>query len=746
MISPIASYFGPALPEPFVRFELEKELTNRRLLPKTTGDEGKKLRERWEIYRRHLRELAASGGPLRVRNKVIEPIMELLGYTQIDTADAVQTREDLEAGGNLLTTADGQSKLRVWTTPFNEDLDAPSKRGRAYRFSHLRIAQRVLLATGERFGLLTNGVELRLLISDPARPDSQVIIPIDPGWKRSREVPGSFLLLLALAGPNGVAALPEIVDKARLQQARVTKELRDQARQAIEWFLQEVLDHPENREWFAAHPDRSRLARDLWHEGLVTVYRLLFILKLESSDDPARSFGFASTSLWRNTFSPSMALAPYARDVVERGLETGQLLESGLRGLFRMFEQGLECTELVVQPLGGKLFGPNATPILSERPWGERGAAWLLDRLLWTPKKRGSETRERVHYGSLDVEDLGRVYEALLELEPGISSEPMCRLRRQKLEVVVPVAQGLKYRPARPIETNMADESETDDEPETEEDEETTGSGKKTKVEWIEEIAPNRFYLRVGLGRKSSGSYYTPHSFVRFLVQETLGPQVEERSPDKDPKPLEILKLKVLDPAMGSGHFLVEACRFLGEKLYEACRLCDEKALDAERRSENAKNDDDRAAALEVLHEWRQRIIDLPDPDDELAKTEFVPRIRENQALEPVAGYLPSKSLLPGTSTARRRPSAAGWWRRTASTASTRTRSPSNWRSSPSGSNRMPRECRSPSSITAWSWATRSPARSGTGCSFAPANPTRPSKTSSAEGSTAISSAPDARP
>ena len=201
-------------------------------------------------------------------------------------------------------------------------------------------------------------------------------------------------------------------------------------------------------------------------------------------------------------------------------------------------------------------------------PGANAAYAWLLDRLLWTPKKRGSETRERVHYGSLDVEDLGRVYEALLELEPGISSEPMCRLRRQKLEVVVPVAQGLKYRPARPIETDMADESETDDEPETEEDEETTGSGKKTKVEWIEEIPPNRFYLRVGLGRKSSGSYYTPHSFVRFLVQETLGPQVEERSPDKDPKPLEILKLKVLDPAMGSGHFLVEACRFLGEKLY----------------------------------------------------------------------------------------------------------------------------------------------------------------------------------
>jgi hypothetical protein len=170
---------------------------------------------------------------------------------------------------------------------------------------------------------------------------------------------------------------------------------------------------------------------------------------------------------------------------------------------------------------------------------------------------------------------------------------------------------------------------------------------------WIEEIPPDRFYLCVGLGRKASGSYYTPHSFVRFLVQETLGPQVEERSPPADPKPLEILKLKVLDPAMGSGHFLVEACRFLGEKLYEACRLCDERALDAERKADAARTDEARQSAHDAALEWRQRIIDLPDPDDELAKLELAPRANGEPSLEPVAGYLPSKSLLPGTSTAR---------------------------------------------------------------------------------------------
>jgi len=622
-------FTGPALPEPFVKFELENELNKLKLLPKTTGIEGKELKEDWEAYRRHLAQLAVRGGPVRVRNQAIEPLCQRLGYTgDIVSGGDVETREGRESGGHLLTGQNGD-KLRIWATDLDEDLDAPAKRGQAYRFSHLRIAQRVLLASGERVGLLTNGVELRLLISDPARPDSQVIFSLDPAWKRSRDVPDSYRLLLALAAPDGVKAIPDLVDKARLQQARVTKDLRDQARQAVQRFIQEVLDHPGNAQWVSEQTDREALARALWHEGLKIVYRLLFILKLETSDDPARSFTFASTSLWRNTFSPSMALARFAPKVLYDGVETGGLLEHGLRGLFRMFHEGIECTELNVKPLGGALFGVDATPVLSRLRWGERAVAHLLDQLLWTTPKKKAGVRERVHYGPLDVEDLGRVYEALLELEPGISGEPMCRLRRQKLEVVVPLAQGEKYRPA--AATVVADDGQdADDQEEDEaadEEDEAPKRGKKTTVQWIEEIPPSRFYLRVGLGRKASGSYYTPHSFVRFLVQETLGPQVAERSPPDDPQPSEILKLRVLDPAMGSGHFLVEACRFLGHHLYEAVRLCDEKATAAERRADSAKRKEDREPALAEAQKFRQRIIELPDPDDEIVR------------------YLPSRSV-----------------------------------------------------------------------------------------------------
>src|SRR6202034_4241280 len=96
-------------------------------------------------------------------------------------------------------------------------------------------------------------------------------------------------------------------------------------------------------------------------------------------------------------------------------------------------------------------------------------------------------------------------------------------------------------------------------------------------------------YLRAGMGRKASGSFYTPHEFVRFLVRETLDPKIAALSPLDDPHPARLLTLKIVDPATGSGHFLVEACRHLGEALYDSCRVCDELAVAAEMAAVDAK-------------------------------------------------------------------------------------------------------------------------------------------------------------
>lgn len=630
------AFTGPALPDSFVRLELEKELKD--LLPKTSGEAGRALADSWDAYRRHLRELVSSGGPLRVRNAVIAPLADRLGYSRIEEAPEVTTREGIEHGGGFL--AGDAGRLRFWTTALAEDLDAPARRGHAFRFSHLRVAQRVLLAAGERVGLLTNGIELRLLYSDPARTDSQIEIPIESHWKRCRDVPDSYRLLVALASPAGLKALPELVEQARLRQTGVTKDLRRQAREAVECFVQGLLDHPANQAILAAHGDKARLADQLWYEGLINIFRLLFVLKMESVDDPARAFSFASSSLWRNTYSPSVALAPVVRTVLDQHAASGSFLETSLRSLYRMFTDGLACTEMHVKPLGGALFGENATPLLSSLLWNEEAVAKLLDRLLWTPRSRGSDSRDRVHYGSLTVQDLGRVYESLIELSPGLATEPMCRLRRRKLEVVVPLAQGDKYRAGSPASNEGSpEEDQYPSDPSDPSDETDASPRGNTPIEWIEEIPAGRFYLRVGLGRKASGSYYTPDSFVRFLVKETLGPLCDARSPRDDPQPARLLEIKVADIAMGSGHFLFETCDFLADRLYEACRQCDELAMQAEVKigksevrsqkpevgirtfacaapgTETDPNPDPRPQTPEA---WRARVQALPDPNDEL--------------------------------------------------------------------------------------------------------------------------------
>jgi hypothetical protein len=610
---PDCSVAGPALPEPFLRFELADLLATRGRWPRS----GKALQAAWEPLPRALRMLAGAGGPLRVHNHVIAPLAAGLGYTTLARQEPIATREGAEDAGWLLLAADG-ARLRSFAVAADTDLDAPHRSGRAYRFSAARAAARVLAGCGEQMALLTNGDELRLLLCDGVRPDSHLAIALTgaAGWSQQPHPPDSYRLLRALAGPQGLAALQEIIDAGRLSQARVTKDLRVQARAAVEGFLQAVLDDPANAAALRRHRDRDRLAATLWQEGLVLIYRLLFILKLESAADPARAFSFAGSALWRLALSPNRALGPLVRRHLDQGHDTGRMLTDGLRAVFRLFRDGLSCSELSIAPLGGALFGAQALPLLESLAWSEHAVAVLLDRLLWTTPK-GRE-RERVQYGPLHVEELGRVYEALLELEPGIATQPMLRLRRAKLEVVVPAAA----HPAamKPPGTPRWKSAARADAPQT------------------QAIPAGRFYLRAGLGRKTTGSYYTPHDIVRYLVRETLGPLVAQRSPEGAPDPGAILALKVLDPATGSGHFLVEACRFLGEALYAACRECDALAAAAEAETTCAEAEargaegaatapTGRKATAAVAspaaqpslparaHAWRARIDALPDPD-----------------------------------------------------------------------------------------------------------------------------------
>jgi hypothetical protein len=335
------SLSGSALTAPFLRDGLAQVLKPEQ--PVMAG---------WDTLRGSLGSIG------RGHQRIIMQLARALGYTRAIRQSSVPTRDGQEDGGWLLQSAASPS-LRAWSIANDNDLDGI---GKSCRSSPTRIAQRVLLACGERAGLLTNGETLRLLLCDPSRADSFLSIPLD-SWRDRPLPPDSFRVLLALAGANGLCRLPEVLESARLHQTKVTAGLRRQAREAIVGFINAVLDRV---------PDRHSIdPAALWQEGLVLVYRLLFILKLECPAEAGAGFSFASTRLWRLALSPNLALGPLVRRHLDHGHDTGRMLEDGLRLLFRCFRDGLSCPELHITPLGGVLFGAEATPLHGDSVLGE---------------------------------------------------------------------------------------------------------------------------------------------------------------------------------------------------------------------------------------------------------------------------------------------------------------------------------------------------------------------------------------
>ena len=137
-------------------------------------------------------------------------------------------------------------------------------------------------------------------------------------------------------------------------------------------------------------------------------------------------------------------------------------------------------------------------------------------------------------------------------------------------------------------------------------------------------IEKGELYLESGTGsRKDSGSYYTPIEIVDYIVEETLQPLSLGKSAE------EILKLRVCDPAMGSGHFLIGAIKYLEERVLDAIYAKEDKP--------DFSREDIRR---EILHNCMYG-IDLNPLAVELAKFSlWMYTVRKDAELEPLADQL----------------------------------------------------------------------------------------------------------
>jgi len=224
---------------------------------------------------------------------------------------------------------------------------------------------------------------------------------------------------------------------------------------------------------------------------------------------------------------------------------------SKLGDLFRLINEGSEADgipreDFHVPAYNGGLFEPDKNPKLTTWRIGDTYLAEAID-LLARSRESGRGEKVFVDYSTLDIKHLGSIYEGLLEY----------KLKIADIDLVV---KGTKKKKWVTLE------------------EYNKGRKNAFQFEDFDEFSRVRagdLYLATDKGdRKATGSYYTPDYIVKYIVENAVGPvvdgKIEEARKNKTNLSDAVLSAKVLDPAMGSGHFLVGALEFLAGKLLAA--------------------------------------------------------------------------------------------------------------------------------------------------------------------------------
>lgn len=364
-------------------------------------------------------------------------------------------------------------------------------------------------ADGVLWGLAGNGLQLRL-----GRDNASLTRPawleadLERIFTEERFADFSVLWLVLHASRFGRAGQP--VSECALESWRNTAaEVGSRARKELSTGVEAAL--LELGQGFLAHPANSTLREQLatgalapqeyFNELLRLVYRVIFLLTVEEREilhlpdtSPEASALYVEGYGLRRLRERSLRRAQYDRHTD---------LWASLSPVFTSLGRPEGEPALGLPGLGG-LFSPEQCPHLDASTLENRTLLAAIFRLAWL---REGGALARVNWKDMGPEELGSVYESLLELVPLVSDD------------------GRRFTFAG------ADES-------------------------------------AGNVRKLTGSYYTPDSLVQQLLDTALEPVVAERlaaNPD-DPESA-LLSITVIDPACGSGHFLLAAARRLATHL-----------------------------------------------------------------------------------------------------------------------------------------------------------------------------------
>lgn len=449
---------------------------------------------------------------------------------------------------------------------------------------------RLLRHVGVPIGLLTNRTHIRLMYAPHGASTGAMTFRIaDLVAPAGRPLLDAFVMLLHARQWFGVAPdkqLPRLLAASREAQGRVTKELADQVLEALHVLLAgfEAADGGEALRRAYADPDRGG---DHIYAGLLTfMLRLVFVLYAEDNgllpvEHPLYAEHLSVLGL-HDELAADAGAFPDA--MARRYGAYGRLV-----ALFRAIFFGVSHGQLVMPPRHGELFSPHVYPFLEGVTEPSSPAPHDIDgRRRVTIPAIADETvylvlhsllylgDERLSYKALDVEQIGSVYEALMGFSVEQLAAPAVCLKKSRTWVT---GEQLAAEQAGARGKWLADELGL---AKADADKIAKAVGKEHKpAAIVEALAPfattnppkrdaGRYVIQPGAERRRSGSHYTPRSLTAPIVEKTLAPLLAALGPA--PTSEQLLSLKICDPAMGSGAFLVEVVRQLGDHVVAAWR------------------------------------------------------------------------------------------------------------------------------------------------------------------------------
>lgn len=628
---------------PFASMPVLQRIFPQGLDPRGTA-QAKLLREGYEDWLDNGQESAAHqvwvrqvlAGPLEYPDDLLLEGQSIPPGMEVKMAEFGETlRPDL-----VLKSPDETAKptVLIQIIPPEQDLDKPVP-DKIWKASPSTRMMELLHGAEVQLGLVTNG-EHWMLVNAPRGETTGYASWYADLWMQEPLTLRAFHSLLGTRRLFGVApeeTLPELLNESAKDQQEVTDQLGYQVRAAVEMIVQAIdrADAESGRQLLANVDEKT-----LYEASLTVMMRLVFLFSAEERDLIAVSDrNFYDEHYAVSTLREQLRAEPDEEVLARRHDAWFRFLAT-----CRAVHGGVEHSSLRLPPYGGNLFDPNRFPFLEGRSAGSRWqdtpaqpiqinnqvVLHMLEALQILRVKvpgGGPAEAQRLSFRSLDIEQIGHVYEGLLDHTVKRANEvvlglvgkkgdepeiPLSVLEDHLAEGADKLLEFLKSETGKTLKAlgkllEAADGSEAEEKPKRgrgkvklpDDHELLIACGQDTRLR--DRIKPFAGFLRVddygqliiigagslyvtaGSDRRSTGTHYTPRSLTEPIVQHTLEPLVYEGPAEGKPKeewklksPKEILELKVCDMAMGSGAFLVQTCRYLADRLVEAWELAEQ--------------------------------------------------------------------------------------------------------------------------------------------------------------------------